>query len=108
MNLYSKPTSCVLVGLFVLFIGVLCPPVEAYKEGPWLWMIASGADIDSDQLAVASKGKVTENLAAKYGVNEGIPWGSCDGRAAGFSQRLIVYSGSGAAIPIMSTVLSTE
>ena len=71
MNLYSKPTSCVLVGLFVLFIGVLCPPVEAYIEGPWLWMIASGADIDSDQLAVASKGKVTENLAAKYGVNEG-------------------------------------
>ncbi len=71
MNLYSKPTSCVLVGLFVLFIGVLCPPVEAYIEGPWLWMIASGADIDSDQLAVASKGKVTENLAAEYGVNEG-------------------------------------
>ena len=71
MNLYSKPTNCVLVGLFVLFIGVLCPPVEAYIEGPWLWMIASGSDIDSDQLAVASKGKVTENLAAEYGINEG-------------------------------------
>ena len=68
---YSKPTSCVLVGLFVLFIGVLCPLVEAYIEGPWLWMIASGSDIDSDQLAVASKGKVTENLAAEYGINEG-------------------------------------
>ena len=71
MNLYSKPTSCVLVGLFVLFIGVLCPPVEAYIEGPWLWMIASGADIDSDQLAAASKGMITENLVAEYGVNEG-------------------------------------
>ena len=71
MNLYSKPTSSVLVGLFVLFTGVLCPLVEAYIEGPWLWMIASGADIDSDQLAVSSKGKVTENLVAKYGINEG-------------------------------------
>ena len=69
MNLHSKPTSCILVGLFVLFIGVVCLPVEAYIEGPWLWMIASGADIDSDQLAVASKGKVTENLVAEYGVN---------------------------------------
>ncbi len=72
MNLPSKPTSRVLIGLFALSIGVLCPPlVEAYIEGPWLWMIASGRDIDSDQLAVASKGKVTENLVAKYGVNEG-------------------------------------
>jgi hypothetical protein len=34
-------------------------------------MIASGADIDSDQLAVASEGRVTENLVAAYGVNEG-------------------------------------
>ena len=34
-------------------------------------MIASGADIDSDQLAAASKGKTTENLVAEYGVNEG-------------------------------------
>ena len=34
-------------------------------------MIASGADIDNDQLAVASDGKITENLVAAYGVNEG-------------------------------------
>lgn len=34
-------------------------------------MIASGADIDSDQLAIASEGIVTENLIATYGVNEG-------------------------------------
>ena len=71
MNLHSNPISCILGGIFALFIGVLCPPVEAYIEGPWLWMIASGADIDSDQLAVASKGKVTENLVAEYGVNAG-------------------------------------
>ena len=71
MNLHSKPTICVLIGFFALFIGILCPLVEAYIEGPWLWMIANGGDIDSDQLAVASKGKATENLVAKYGVNEG-------------------------------------
>ena len=71
MNLYNKPPSCVLVGLFVLFIGVLCHPVAAYIEGPWLWMIASGEKVDDDQLAVASKGKLTENLVAEHGVNEG-------------------------------------
>ena len=71
MKLYNKPTNCVMVGIYVLFIGILCHPVAAYIEGPWLWMIASGADIDSDQLAVSSKGKVTENLVAKYGINEG-------------------------------------
>ena len=71
MNLHSKSTSCVLIGLFALFIGVLCPLVEAYIEGPWLWMIAKGGDIDSDQLAAASQGRLTENLVAAYGVNEG-------------------------------------
>lgn len=34
-------------------------------------MIASGEKVDDDQLAVASKGKFTENLVAEYGVNEG-------------------------------------
>ena len=71
MNLYNKPTNYVLVGLYVLFIGVLCHPVPAYIEGPWLWMIASGEKVDDDQLAVASRGKLTENLVAEYGVNEG-------------------------------------
>ena len=71
MNLYNKPTNCVLVSLSVLFIGVLCHPVTAYIEGPWLWMIASGEKVDDDQLAVASRGKFTENLIAEYGVNEG-------------------------------------
>ena len=71
MNLYNKPTSCVLIGLLVLFIGPLCHPVAAYIEGPWLWMIAKGGDIDSDQLAAASQGRLTETLVAAYGVNEG-------------------------------------
>jgi hypothetical protein len=71
MNPHSKPTSCVLIGLFALFIGILCHPAAAYIEGPWLWMIASGGDIDSDQLATASQGRFTETLVAAYGVNEG-------------------------------------
>ncbi|MDE0466506.1 MAG: dockerin type I domain-containing protein [Candidatus Poribacteria bacterium] len=63
----------------LVFIGTFCFSAEAYIDGPWLWMIASGADIDSDQLAAASKGKTTENLVAEYGVNEGdtvgqLPW----------------------------------
>ena len=70
MNLHRKPTNCVLIGLFALFIGVFCPLVEAYIEGPWLWMIAKGGDIDSDQLAAASQGRLTETLVAAYGVNE--------------------------------------
>ena len=71
INLYNKPTNCVRVSLFVLFIGILCQPATAYIEGPWLWMIARGEKVDDDQLAVASKGKLTENLVAEYGVNEG-------------------------------------
>ena len=60
-----------MVSLFALFIGILCFSAEAYIEGPWLWMIANGADIESDQLASASNGTITENLVAEYGVNEG-------------------------------------
>ena len=68
---HRKSASKIWIGIFALFTGVLCPSAEAYIEGPWLWMLASGADIDSDQLAVASQGRVTESLVADYGVNEG-------------------------------------
>ena len=57
--------------VLILFTSILCFPAEAYIEGPWLWMIASGGDIDSDQLAAASNGALTETLVATYGVNEG-------------------------------------
>lgn len=72
----SKPIICVLIILSAAFTGILCPSTQAYVEGPWLWMIASGADIDRDQLAVSSGGKVTENLVAAYGVNEGDTMGN--------------------------------
>ena len=60
---------CYLVGFFL--IGTIYTPAAAYVEGPWLWMIASGNQVDDDQLAVASRGTLTENLIAEYGVSEG-------------------------------------
>ena len=44
---------------------------QDYIQGPWLWMIASGADIDMDYLAVESGGVITETQVAQNGVNEG-------------------------------------
>ena len=40
-------------------------------EGPWLWMIAPGGDIDMDNLSEASEGVITEPQIAQNGVNEG-------------------------------------
>ena len=45
--------------------------VLEYIQGPWLWMIAPGSDIESDQLARVSNGAITENHVATHGVNEG-------------------------------------
>ena len=42
-----------------------------YIGGPWLWMIAKGSSIDSDQLDLVSKGSITENHVATHGVNAG-------------------------------------
>ncbi|RKU21404.1 hypothetical protein C6500_06510 [Candidatus Poribacteria bacterium] len=72
---YGQQTSYISLGCVALFVITLCSPIEAYIEGPWLWMITSGGDIDSDQLATASQGALTENLVAEYGVNEGDPLG---------------------------------
>ncbi len=44
---------------------------EEYILGPWLWMIAKGASIESDQLASVSNGDISENHVATHGVNEG-------------------------------------
>ena len=44
---------------------------EEYIRGPWLWMIAEGSSIESDQLARVSNGDITENYVATHGVNEG-------------------------------------
>ncbi len=47
------------------------PAAQDYIQGPWLWMIASGADIDMDYLAEESNGTITEPQVAQNGVNEG-------------------------------------
>ena len=44
---------------------------QDYIQGPWLWMIANGADIDTDYLAVESGGTITEAQVAQNGVDEG-------------------------------------
>ena len=44
---------------------------QDYIEGPWLWMIAKGSDIDTDYLAAESNGAITEDQVARNGVNEG-------------------------------------
>ncbi len=49
-------------------------PIESdydHIEGPWLWMIAPGGDIDIDNLSEASEGVITEAQIAQTGVNEG-------------------------------------
>ena len=59
-----------VLNLIILLTITLCFPTEAYIDGPWLWMIADGSDIDADNLAEASGGRITEDHIAKYGVNE--------------------------------------
>ena len=44
---------------------------QDYIEGPWLWMIANGSDIDTDYLAAESAEAITETHIARNGVNEG-------------------------------------
>ncbi len=39
-------------------------------EGPWLWMIAAGGNINTDNLSEASDGVITEAQIAQNGVNE--------------------------------------
>ena len=64
----SKWMLCALVG--VLLIGSVSTAAAAYIEGPWLWMIAKGANIKTDYLAITSRGAVIERYVAEHGVNE--------------------------------------
>ena len=63
-----------LVSISTLVLMALTITAEAqddYIQGPWLWMIAPGSDIDTDYLAVESDGAITETQVAQNGVNEG-------------------------------------
>ena len=42
-----------------------------YIQGPWLWMIAEGSDIDTDYLSTLSNGGVSEALISINGVRSG-------------------------------------
>ena len=47
------------------------PAEQDYIQGPWLWMIAEGSDIDADYLAAESGDVITETQVAQNGVDEG-------------------------------------
>ncbi len=64
----SRWILCCLVG--ILLPCTACTPAAAYIEGPWLWMIAKGANINTDYLAITSQGAVTERYVAEHGINE--------------------------------------
>ncbi len=42
-----------------------------YIQGPWLWMIAEGSDIDTDYLSTVSNAAVSEALVSTNGVKSG-------------------------------------
>ena len=64
----SKWILCYLVA--TLLTGTVYTPAAAYIEGPWLWMIARGANINTDYLAITSRGAITERYVVEHGVNE--------------------------------------
>ena len=63
-----KWVLCCFVG--ILLVCTVCVPAAAYIEGPWLWMITKGANINTDYLAIASRGSITERYITQHGVNE--------------------------------------
>ena len=67
-NIKPKWILCYLVG--ILLTGTVYTPAAAYIEGPWLWMITKGANINTDYLAITSRGAITEPYIAEHGINE--------------------------------------
>ena len=71
-------------------------------------MIASGEDINSDRLAVASKGTITENIVAEYGVNEGDTLGQLQWTRGRIRATVDCLLGTGSATPITSMMSSMK
>ena len=42
-----------------------------YIQGPWLWMIAEGSNIDTDYLELLSDGEINEAMVSREGITEG-------------------------------------
>ncbi|MDE0468638.1 MAG: dockerin type I domain-containing protein [Candidatus Poribacteria bacterium] len=61
----------VSISVLVLIVVTITAEAQDYIQGPWLWMIAPGSDIDTDYLAIESDGAITETQVAQNGVNEG-------------------------------------
>ena len=68
-NIKPKWIFCYLLG--ILLTGTVYTQAAAYIEGPWLWMITKGANINTDYLAITSQGAITERYVAEHGINEG-------------------------------------
>ena len=47
------------------------PDTVEHVQGPWLWMIAEGSDIDTDYLSTLSDGEISEALVSINGVRSG-------------------------------------
>ncbi len=68
------------------FINAAFPEAGPKIEGPWLWVIVPGPRLDNtDLLAKASKGAVTEVKVATFGATEGEPIGGSEWTAHNLS-----------------------
>ena len=47
------------------------PQTYDYIQGPWLWMIAEGSNIDTDYLELLSDGEINEAMVSQEGIIEG-------------------------------------
>ncbi len=47
------------------------PQTHDYIQGPWLWMIAEGSNIDTDYLELLSDGEINEAMVSQEGISEG-------------------------------------
>jgi len=78
--------SCV-IAVFSLFLVAQITIAQEKIQGPWMWMIAAcqpgqggAACTDRDSLDEASKGKVTEKMVVKSGIDKKIAKIEIDGR----------------------------
>ena len=51
------------------------PQTHDYIQGPWLWMIAEGSNIDTDYLELLSDGEINEAMVSQEGITEGATLG---------------------------------
>jgi len=77
LGMMKKSLLFCIISVFSLFLALQIVKAQEKIQGPWLWMIAScpvgGAPCtDTNSLKDASKGKVTEEMVAKGGLDKKI------------------------------------